>query len=616
LAGTARLNGMRLRRQVMAAVALGVAATATASLALLSARANDSRAMAAAAALRAQERGWHAVEALLAEPQRVAANAVPLHRVALPSRQGDAATSITWPEIMFGQVAAVTGAVPVLTDGDGRVVAFPAGAAKLARAAERLRGVDPGIVELVVGDRLIAAATVPLRDTAGNVVGARRWLTDVTEQRWAEDRDDLLAAGAVLGVALLLAAAMTLWLRQAFGPIEQALAAQAALAAGDLTVALPSPSRAGEIGIAARALAVFRDSRLRLRRQARTDAWQRQLRRRFLEAESTGLQAVFEEPDGAALRRILQQLLAEAACTAAPDDGATRPDPVGAALSALAEQLRRQHAELRSLRGAQRDAADGAQRLGLLEREFGALAALPTRLAAPAVAAASGIAAVSFCLPAPAFGGDFHDVFWLDGAERRRLAVLMASVHGVGVEAALLAVSVRALVRALAPDSVSPGACLSRVSDLVLRDNDKHLPIAAWFGCLDLRSRSLTAACAAAPPPLLLTRPGEVRVLAMPSAPALGLRPGTSVPDNVFDLPQRAALAVVSRGAPKALQGGSSLDIDAFAAMLAGSPGLDPEVLLAHAMAAVTTTGEARAGDASMVAVRLSGGDQPPRRNP
>lgn len=612
MAGAAGLNGMRLRRQVMAALALGIAASATASLGLLSARAADTRAAAAAAALRAHERGWHAVEALLATPPRVAAGAVPLRRVALPSGEDNAATSITLPELMLGQAAAVTGAVPVLTDVDGRVVAFPAGATKLARAAERLRGVEAGTVELVVGDRVIAAGTVPLRDAAGNVVGARRWLTDVTDQRWAEDRDDLLAAGAVLGVALLLTAAITLWLRQAFGPIEQALAAQAALAAGDLTVALPPRNGEDEIGVAARALSVFRDTRLMLRRQARAGSWQRQLRLRLLEAEYAGLTTLVEAPDGVALRRNLLRLLAEAAGDGAPDDGATGPDVLGAALSALAVQLRSQQAELNSLRAAQRDAAAGGRRLALLEREFATLAALPTRLAAPALAAASGVAAASSCLPAPNLGGDFHDVFWLDGAERRRLALLMASVHGAGVDAALLAVTARALVRALAPGSTSPGACLSRVSDLLLRDNEQRLPVTAWLGFLDLRSRSLVAACAAAPPPLLLTRPGEARVLPTPGAPPLGLRPGAIPADTVFDLPERAALVAVSCGVPEALHGAGSLDVDAFAAALAGSPALDPEVLVAHAMTTVAGTGEARARDASVVVARLSGADQPP----
>lgn len=603
---------MRLRRQIMAVFALGIAATATASLALLSARATDSRATAAAVALRAHERTWHAVEALLAAPPRVATGASPLQRVALPSRQGDAVTTVNLAELLLGEAAAATGAVPVLTDVDGRVVAFPPNAAKLARAAERLRGVEPGTVELVVGDRVFSAGTVPLRDATGNVVGARRWLTDVTERRWTEDRDDLVAAGTVFGFAVLLAAAMTLWVRRAFAPIEHAMAAQAALADGDLTVALPPPSRDDEIGIAARALAVFRDSRLTLRRQVRADAWQRQLRQRFLEAEYGGLAAVLAAPDGIALRRILQQLLAVAASDGTPDRDAMQTDLVGAAVTALAAQLRSQHAELHSLRAAQRDAAAGNLRLDLLEREFAALAALSTRLVPPALSAPSGVATASRCLPAPNFGGDLHDVFWLDGAERRRLAVLVASVRGNGVDAALLAVTARALVRALAPGVASPGACLSLVSNALLRDNHRRLPVTAWLGFVDLRSPCLTAACAAAPQPLLLIRPGDVSVLPMPIAPALGLQPGTMVPDASFELPARAAITAVSCGVPETWHGAASLNVDGFARTLASSPALDPEILLAHAMTVVAATGPARTADASMVVVRLSGTDQQP----
>jgi len=620
LAGAAGLNGMRLRRQVVVALTLVVAVIATASVEFIAARAAESREAAAAAALRAHERSWRVIEALLVAPPGVAAaidlsaiaafGAPPLRRVVLASRNGDVATAATPMQSLLAEVAAATGAIPVLTDAEGRVIAFPASATKLARAAERLRGVEPGSAELFVGDRVIVASTVPLRDAAGEVVGGRRWLVDVTERRWAQDRDDLFAAGSVLGIALLLTAALALWLRQAFAPMEQALAAQAALADGDLTVALPLPHHGDEIGTAARALAVFRDCRLRLRRRARTDAWRQQLQLRLLEAECGGLAAVVAEPAGLALQRTLRRLLTTAAADGPRQDDAAGMGALPAALSALAAHLRAQHAELRGLRQAQREAAAGAHRLDVLERQFATLAALPKRIAAPALSAISGVATASECLSAPSFGGDFHDVFWLDGAERRRLAILMASVRGAGVEAALLTVTARALIRAIAAGSASPGACLSQVSDAVLRDNDQRLPLTAWLGFLDLRTRSLMAAGAAAPAPLLLTRPGEAEVLRMEVAPPLGLRPNVMLTDTMFDLPERAALALVSRGVPEALHGAGSLDLNGFAELLARSPALDPEVLLAHAMAAVAATDTARATDASMVVARLSGAVQ------
>ncbi|MBK1658603.1 PP2C family protein-serine/threonine phosphatase, partial [Paracraurococcus ruber] len=498
------------------------------------------------------------------------------------------------------RAAAATGAVPILTDAEGRLLAAPAQAGALAGMAERLRGIEPGTVALAAGERVVAIGTVPLTDASGQVIGARRWLADVTDRRWGQDGGALLAGAALLAAALLLAAILALWLRQAFRPLEMMLAAQAALAEGDLTVELPGQDRDEEIGRAARALAVFRDGAVALRRRLRADARHRDLRLRFIEAQLGALAETLDAGERRAMQRDLDRVLAAAR---GGGDGAAGMDALALAFRALAERVRSQHQSLRALIAEQDDALAAKSRMEQLERELSAVAAMQSRLLPPAMPAESGVAVAGRLLQGAQFGGDFQDAFWLD-APGGRLAVFVGSVRGSGLGAAFLAISARALIRAIAPQSGSPGEALSRVSDLLLRDNDQRMEVTGFLGVLDLRAQVLVAARAAAPPPVLLLRPGEARVLEVPGAPPLGLQPRLKVPEVTLDLPARAALVAVSRGVPEAVLRGAPLGQDGLRGLLADAPDLAPDALVARLLDRLAAPDAARAGDASVLVAR------------
>jgi hypothetical protein len=127
---------------------------------------------------------------------------------------------------------------------------------------------------------------------------------------------------------------------------------------------------------------------------------------------------------------------------------------------------------------------------------------------------------------------------------------------------------------------------------------------AALAGALTT-SLLLRGAAPVAPPPLLLTQPGEARVLEVPGAPPLGLQPRLKLPEVTVELPARAALVAVSRGVPETALRGVPLGLDGLATLLAGSPGLDPEALLAHLLDALGGPEAARPGDASLLVARL-----------
>ncbi|GGC47118.1 hypothetical protein GCM10011504_27000 [Siccirubricoccus deserti] len=632
---------MRLRLHITTSVVLLIAVATVAGLVGMATRGRQEQAAVGAATLLAQERAWHAIQASVADALRSAARAGqavelleqragPATRLALAGQQpaeglervgdrlmlvatqplpgGGVMAAGVAPTSLLRQVAAATGAVPVLTDAEGRPVAMPEAAGPLAAFIERLRGVEPGRMVLAAGDRVVSVGTVPVLDSAGQLIGGRRWLVDVTERTWTQDRDDLLAAGGAIGLSGLLITGFTLWLRRVFRPLELALAAQRALAEGDLTVELPGQEREDEIGGAVRALLVFRQGRIALGRRARADRRQQRIRLGFIEAQLGNLAATLDAPERAAMERDLQQVLASAPKDGergGEGDGAGGMDALAMAFRAMAERVRSQHRKLRGLIAEQGDALAAKTRMEALEQELSAVATMQARLAPPPLPAETGAAVAGRLLQGAQFGGDFQDFFWLDGPGGRRLAVFMASVRGSGLGAAFLAISARALVRSLAPQAASPGECLSRVSDLLLRDNDQRMEITGFLGIIDLRAQVLVAARAAAPPPLLLTQPGEARVLEVPGAPPLGLQPRLKLPEVTIELPARAALVAVSRGVPETALRGVPLGLDGLATLLAGSPGLDPEVLLAHVLETLGGPEAARPGDASLLVARL-----------
>ncbi len=636
---------MRLRRHIALATLLLVGLCLAASLGVLASRARQDRAAEAGAALRTQERAWLAIQAALTErlPQGSAAD----HRLALDDapreerpprlpptgavtghgleRVGDGLVLVfTRPgpdgadhlpvrmpaERLLQGVAAVTGAVPVLTDLEGRALAVPSGAPPIAGVVERLRGIEPGWRELVAGDRVVSVATVPLTDRHGQVIGARRWVTDVTEPSWEHARDDLLSASALVVFCLALSMAFLLWLCRAFRPLELALAAQAALAEGDLTVELPGQERQDEIGGAVRSLLVFRQSRVALRRRARADAWQRRVRLRFIEAQLGSLAETLDDADRIAMERDLRELLA--AAQGGPGSGAgdaAGMDALAIAFRTLAGRVRSQHERLRRLIAEQGDALAARHRADRLEQELTAVATMQARLAPPSIPAETGVAVAGRLIQGAQFGGDFQDFFWLHGPAGRRLAVFTASVRGRGLAAAFLAISARALVRSLMPLVATPGECLARVSDLLLGDNDQRMEITAFLGVIDLRAQVLVAARASAPPPVLLLRPGEAQLLDVPSAAPLALQPRLKVPEVTIDLPARSALVAFSRGVPETALRGAPIGLDGLVALLAGSPGQEPDTVLAHALERLAGPDAVRPGDASIMAARLASPD-------
>lgn len=117
--------------------------------------------------------------------------------------------------------------------------------------------------------------------------------------------------------------------------------------------------------------------------------------------------------------------------------------------------------------------------------------------------------------PARQVGGDFYDLFLLDG---RRLALAVADVSDKGMPAALYMALTRSLLRAEARREASPAGVLASVNRLLQELGQSNNFVTLFYGVLDRASRQFTYACAGHDPPLLI-RSGQVLPLGSPGHP-------------------------------------------------------------------------------------------------
>lgn len=107
-------------------------------------------------------------------------------------------------------------------------------------------------------------------------------------------------------------------------------------------------------------------------------------------------------------------------------------------------------------------------------------------------------------------GGDFYDFILLpDG----RMGLVIADVSDKGVPAALFMALCRALIRASAVGSPTPGEALRRANELILADASSGMFVTALYGILDPIGRKLAYVSAGHNPPILSRRDDRVSLL-------------------------------------------------------------------------------------------------------
>jgi sigma-B regulation protein RsbU (phosphoserine phosphatase) len=489
------------------------------------------------------------------------------------------------------------------TDADGQNLLEPAVPQAWTATLSRLMPEERRRHIVAIGDRAIAVLDLPLTDLAGDRIGFRRWVADETDLQFRMDMGRLLGSIVVLALLLAVLLALSLWSRVAFRGLDSALQGLQALARGDTTVQIENAGKRDEVGAAAQALRVFRQSQIQLQSGTSRAERRRRHQTRFIEAQLGRLSATLGQTEREAMQDEIHRASQQSVTAGVREDAL---DSLAIALRVMVDRVTAQQEALQKALAEQDAALQARERMQELEQEMSVVAQMQARLTPAALPGARRVAVRSCLLQGREFGGDFLDFFWLDETERR-LAVVVGSVDGQGLQAAFLTISARALVRALAAGSASPGACLAQVSDLLVGENESNLALCMTLAVLDVPANIMVVARAGLPPPIAAARPGDVRLLSVEGAPPLALRPGTRVPDTTVDVPERTLLMLFSQGLATVEVDGLPLGTDGVRALVAQAPDLDVEPVAAFLSDRLAASRHRVRGDASFVALRLRG---------
>jgi len=229
--------------------------------------------------------------------------------------------------------------------------------------------------------------------------------------------------------------------------------------------------------------------------------------------------------------------------------------------------------------------------IGLLSSAL--LPAVPDRLDDLAVSAAYRPA------DGPAAGGDFYDVFPLDGG---RLGVLLGDVSGHGRDSLTQAALARYTLRTLLAAGHAPGEALARADQMLLRELPPHF-VTVIAAIYDPSTSVLTYAKAGHAPPIVLG--AAYHPLAETPACPLGLGLGESWPEYRLRLDAGVTVCLYTDGLEDARVGGGRVGREEVMRLLVSQPQPDAVRLLAdlHAHA------DAMCDDTAAVVLRR---DQPP----
>jgi serine phosphatase RsbU (regulator of sigma subunit) len=173
-------------------------------------------------------------------------------------------------------------------------------------------------------------------------------------------------------------------------------------------------------------------------------------------------------------------------------------------------------------------------------------------------------------------GGDWFDVIPLSGA---RVGLVVGDVVGHGIQASATMGRLRTAVQTLADVDLPPDELLAHVDDLVIRlngdsaDGDRDGQVGetgatCLYAVYDPVSRTLTAASAGHPSPVLVLPDGSTQLLDISVGPLLGVG-GLPFEALEMELPEDSLLALYSDGLLESSEHDPNLGIDELRAVLA-----------------------------------------------
>lgn len=175
----------------------------------------------------------------------------------------------------------------------------------------------------------------------------------------------------------------------------------------------------------------------------------------------------------------------------------------------------------------------------------------------------------SHLAPAREVGGDYYDFFMRDA---NRIVFAVGDVSGKGIPAAMYMAVCRTAFRILARQTENPGELLTRLNDMLIRDNrsELYITIACFF--VDLPSGNCQYALGGHPPPLLRREDGKIEEIFDPRDTFLGLKSGVEYPVGELRLKSGDTLMLYTDGVTDARNEiGEDLTLEGFSRFFAAA---------------------------------------------
>ena len=187
--------------------------------------------------------------------------------------------------------------------------------------------------------------------------------------------------------------------------------------------------------------------------------------------------------------------------------------------------------------------------------------------------------------PAKEVGGDFYDFFLIDDDH---LGLVMADVSGKGVPAALFMMISKILVQNYAMTGRSPAEVLQAVNNQICSNNREEMFVTVWFGVLDLRNGTITAANAGHEYPAMMLTDGKFELVKDKHGFVIGGMEGVRYKEYELQLTPGSRLFLYTDGVPEATDAQSEMfGTDRMLDALNIDPNAAPEEILKNVHDAV-----------------------------
>ncbi|MBS1370820.1 MAG: SpoIIE family protein phosphatase [Lentisphaeria bacterium] len=151
--------------------------------------------------------------------------------------------------------------------------------------------------------------------------------------------------------------------------------------------------------------------------------------------------------------------------------------------------------------------------------------------------------------PARQVGGDLYDFFYLDESH---YCFIIGDVSDKGIPAALFMAVTQTLQRSEAEKLHDPGMLVTRINELLSRNNETLMFVTYFLGILDIRTGEVHYTNAGHNPPCVRRGNGAIELLTTRHGPALGVVPGASYSTGTIALGAGDTMVLYTDGVTEA----------------------------------------------------------------